>query len=141
MEGPKCRYCGEVMMPIQMPDGMNYACPACYSTSPFIIGANNDSINEVTSAALRRTMQKPMTLEELMSDGDADDEGTKVAYHERRSDGAVIAALISAEYRTICYEGDDMGEWIEESEYGRTWRCWRSRPTDEERKAADWDEI
>ena len=25
-------------------------------------------------------------------------------------------------------------------EYGKTWRCWASRPTDEERKVAQWEE-
>ena len=25
-------------------------------------------------------------------------------------------------------------------EYGKTWRCWTSRPTDEQRKAVKWDD-
>lgn len=26
------------------------------------------------------------------------------------------------------------------SDYGKTWRCWSSRPTDEQREAVKWDE-
>ncbi len=26
------------------------------------------------------------------------------------------------------------------ADYGKTWRCWTSRPTDEQRKAAKWDD-
>lgn len=29
---------------------------------------------------------------------------------------------------------------LEGDEYGKTWRCWTSRPTDEQRKAVKWDE-
>ena len=28
----------------------------------------------------------------------------------------------------------------EDMHYGRTWRCWSSKPTDEQRKAEKWDE-
>lgn len=27
-----------------------------------------------------------------------------------------------------------------DKEYGKTWRCWTARPTDEQRKATPWDE-
>lgn len=29
---------------------------------------------------------------------------------------------------------------LEGDEYGKTWRCWTARPTEEQRKAAQWDE-
>ena len=28
----------------------------------------------------------------------------------------------------------------DKDDYGKTWRCWSHRPTEEERKAAEWDE-
>ena len=30
---------------------------------------------------------------------------------------------------------------LEGDEYGKTWRCWTSRPTEEQRKAVRWDET
>lgn len=35
-------------------------------------------------------------------------------------------------------EGVNSG-WLEEEGYGTEWRCWASRPTNEERKAAPWE--
>ena len=29
--------------------------------------------------------------------------------------------------------------WYRLDDYGKTWRCWTARPTDEQRKAAAWD--
>lgn len=30
--------------------------------------------------------------------------------------------------------------WCKLDDYGRTWRCWTSRPTDEQREAVKWNE-
>lgn len=30
--------------------------------------------------------------------------------------------------------------WVENEYYGKTWRCWSSRPTDEQREAVPWTE-
>lgn len=32
------------------------------------------------------------------------------------------------------------GEWMRWDDYGITWRCWTSRPTDEQRKAVKWND-
>lgn len=31
------------------------------------------------------------------------------------------------------------GEWMRWDDYGITWRCWTSRPTDEQKKAVEWN--
>ena len=31
------------------------------------------------------------------------------------------------------------GEWMRWDDYGITWRCWTSRPTEEQRKATQWE--
>lgn len=31
------------------------------------------------------------------------------------------------------------GEWMRWDDYGITWRCWTSRPTDEQQKAVRWN--
>lgn len=30
--------------------------------------------------------------------------------------------------------------WYKLDDYGKTWRCWTARPTDEQREAAKWDD-
>ena len=34
---------------------------------------------------------------------------------------------------------DYMGDNYNTKEYGKTWRCWTSRPTDEQREAVKWE--
>lgn len=40
--------------------------------------------------------------------------------------------------------GEDFILWYcqidEKDQYNKTWRCWLSKPTDEERRAAEWEE-
>lgn len=36
-------------------------------------------------------------------------------------------------YECDCYECEDV--------YGEGWRCWSSKPTEEQRKAVEWDEL
>ena len=63
---------------------------------------------------------------------------------------AVIAFETSGIYKDSYYNGCEMiavlattatmEDWEEkESEYGRTWRCWSSRPTDEQMEAVKWE--
>lgn len=44
--------------------------------------------------------------------------------------GSVIVAAWNCEAMDLQFECD----------YGKTWRCWPRRPTEEERKAAEWDD-
>ena len=39
----------------------------------------------------------------------------------------------------VYYIGTDIGSRWQSCDYGKTWRCWTARPTDEQRKAAKWD--
>lgn len=38
---------------------------------------------------------------------------------------------------------DQVGKYLDDwkPEYGKTWRCWTSRPTDEQREEAKWNEA
>ena len=67
---------------------------------------------------------------------------------EQRS--KVIETTFNAEYGGIVTLGNenflDFGLYGDtnryrrtESRYGKSWRCWTSRPTDEQRKAVKWD--
>ena len=48
---------------------------------------------------------------------------------------------------TVCAEfsddpmDEDMVVWRPVDDYGKTWRCWSARPTDEQREAVKWDRI
>ena len=35
--------------------------------------------------------------------------------------------------------GDETDVWLLFDEYGKTWRCWNSKPTDEQREAVKWE--
>lgn len=106
----------------------------CFSHSPI-----NEEKELAYAAALRRPLQKPMTLEEACGSEEP------CVYFEDRDFGEISAASVDIgfahgdiRYRTI----DVLGGYIhkEESAYGKTWRCWATKPTDDERKAAKWDD-
>ena len=81
---------------------------------------------------------KPMTWEEAMMDD---------FFLEIRGDDCIDGAL-----NNFAVDGDEGYMWVStrnreedesklmRSDYGKTWRCWSRRPTEEEREAAKWDE-
>ena len=87
--------------------------------------------------ALDKPMQKPMTARELHALIDAGDD--VAVYCESCNDGH--------SYATIFFNGNNIdrdGEMVDNTDliwdsYGIEWRCWASRPTDEEREAAAWE--
>lgn len=83
-------------------------------------------------------IQKPLTLGELHALIDAGAEA--VAWSESKDDPEIFAAIF--------YNGktiDRFDQRLNSSDlhfpsYGKRWRCWASRPTDEERQAAPWED-
>ena len=80
---------------------------------------------------------KPMTWEEAMMDD---------FYLEMR-DGAYLdnalnefAVDMPDDGHVIMTVHNHGGLRLERDDYGKTWRAWPRRPTDEEREAAKWDE-
>ena len=61
-----------------------------------------------------------------------DIEHTEVVWYEARR-GLYIRPMLTRG-KTF---GENSVPWFQ---YGRDWRCWSSRPTDEQRKAVKWDE-
>lgn len=53
-----------------------------------------------------------------------------------------MGIFLSPEEKVTWHEGSWWSELISWSMliYGKTWRCWTSRPTDEQRKAVKWDD-
>lgn len=82
---------------------------------------------------------KPMTLEES-------EYKWNLIYLEKKGEGELILGDMcgSAEDDLICFVRDDPydpipGDDLDKDEYGKTWRCWERKPTDEERSAAGWE--
>lgn len=123
-----------------------YACPKCHSYSPYA-----DTLEEAYAAAMRRPLQNPMTLEELdaataneepvffefngfrvdrFCDVEEDKWGLPFGFGQDDS-GCVMVAISQCLYDPLA---------LPKSRYNKTWRPWRTRPTDEERAAAEWEE-
>lgn len=141
-----CPYCGAEMkiMVHEFYDGAycsGYAyCPKCGSYGPSIAGdvSKEQLHDEVKAAALRRPLQKPLTLEELHALIDAGDE--VVIYCEARDDDRAYVHICAGEL-IISSDGDIIAkDRLVYSNYGKIWRAWAAMPTDEERAAAPWEE-
>lgn len=97
-----------------------------------------DALLKDAFALLR--VQEPRVLTYEETDAIAHQTEETAIYLERKSDKSLYAAIA----------GDTQGRvpnisWLGEkrnylSEYGKTWRCWSSRPTDEQREAVQWQE-
>ena len=119
----------------------NYVCDDCWAESPEVVWPEGmpksewDALNK--AAALRRytPILKPMTLEEVIAfDGEI--------WMEDKSDFDVWACRCffnRAEKKMTVHYITMNTEVLEFSTYGKTWRCWSRKPTDEERSAAGWE--
>lgn len=78
-----------------------------------------------------REMQKPLTVEELQED--------TVCWYEEHNDNIVPVEIgRCTNFIGVYYIGGDFPIVEKKWEYGKTWRCWAEKPTEEERKAAEW---
>ena len=75
-----------------------------------------------------KPMQRPLThkeAEDRLNSGDP-------VWHEERDD-------LYCKSHWIAPDGINNG-WLDSNMYGFSWRCWASRPTEEERAAAPWED-
>ena len=99
----------------------------------------NDMYKELHDTP-EKLIQKPMTLGELHALIDAGEEA--VIYCETEDDEANLYATLLYGGRIYDRYGEAPGpDHIRSETYGKTWRAWASRPTDEERSAAPWEET
>ena len=104
-----------------------FVCKECDAYAP-----SGDSEKNAIAAALRRYTPpiKPLTLEEV-SEHVKDHDAAPLWYQEIHSD-------LNSEWVLA----DTVSQWIIEkyvSWYGKTWRCWERKPTEEEMEAAAWE--
>lgn len=152
MNEPKCPYCGMPMCGYSREYGLariQVKCTNCGACGPTAeigrrqpwnytrerLKAEEDKADE---AAMRRPLQKPLTLCELSALIDTDDD--VVTWCESCID-AHAYANIWYQGKCIDRDGDTLDVRLMAFDaYNKTWRCWATRPTDEEREAAPWEE-
>jgi hypothetical protein len=93
--------------------------------------------NDLDDARKTPALQKPITLAELEALIAA---GEDVAvYCETKNDPHAYATILFAG-QVISPNGDKINACdLVYFHYGKTWRAWAQRPTDEERAAASWE--
>lgn len=161
---PKCPYCGTEMIlyvddatprvPPYHPDywepaedwrfRARYVCEACSRRTGTMIltpQAHGSVRKEVERAAyleaLRRPLQKPLTLEELKALIYPCDE--VVTFCESKDSDRTYANIWIGD-SVIDFASIEQKINVHFGSYGKTWRAWATRPTDEERAAAPWEE-
>lgn len=147
---PKCPYCGDRMkirVSLTTPDwgllSAQYKCMTCESTSPrieFSGGTSNEKIIErLQAAAMRRAEPKNRVL--MLEEVDAHCEGGADAAplwveFDGGTNGWVLIAPVR-ETRKMDFVSKllvTMGIL-----YGKEWRCWLRKPTEEERREIPWE--
>lgn len=84
---------------------------------------------------LKAQEPRVMTLEEIAK--------SEIGFLEFTTEEDITQALLIDVYadNTVgVITPDEDGEyWLPTNEYGKTWRCWTSRPTDEQREKVKWE--
>ena len=163
-ETPKCPYCGdrmEICASLITPDwellSAQYKCMTCESTSPrieFPGGTSNDQIKERLQAVSSRRAEpknRVLTLEEVRN---AEKDTFDIAIHwlelkfepykyeGKETTCAIFAVSMYFDDETddVLYSSADMPDYyLRKKEYGKKWRCWLRKPTEEEMKGAPWE--
>lgn len=135
---PRCPYCGGEMKKRVLSDyGMLcfWRCPKCRATSH-----SANTAEEAYAAAMQRWQEpnRVLTLEEAKE--------RRAVWIETISHGIAPAILFNYKYgpkhRSIIvadFDEVDDNIWFDNAEYGKHWRCWLRKPTQEEREAAPWE--
>ena len=96
----------------------------------------------ITNGVTMAGMQRPLTLEQVKENRAVwiEDDGCETGEE-------LYPALYYAEgypqHTVFTYLDEDLGEedaWLNNTQYGITWRCWATKPTEEERANAEWEE-
>jgi hypothetical protein len=152
-----CPWCGaEMSVCVDENDLFDYngwtACTndKCTAEGPMVTGfdSEEEAIEAAKAAARRHYIPpakrpsrpvplKPMTSDEIL--GKEVELEIRFNYKTKR----VIAPYHLGETMEVLWEdsfitGEDR-RYLSKSLYGKTWRCWERKPTDEERSAAEWE--
>lgn len=143
MSSPTCPYCGKDMEWARSYHSMLlpgqsvrfwWACE-CGASSP-----HRAEEDEALAAAMQRWQEplKPLALREVAGSEEP------CVYMEIKGNETIRACdcVISGDLQCIEVSliGSAMSSWMPINLYGKKWRCWSRRPTDEERESAPWEE-
>lgn len=139
-----CPYCGAEMSVSIGEDEPDYnawtVCTrnGCTAEGPLVTGyeTSEEAEEAAIAAALRRYTPpiKPMPLEKVLAT-DAE------VFMEANGDYGVWACRCFVYMHgkaVIVHYIDSLDDIHRFADYGKTWRCWERKPTDEERRAAEW---
>ena len=138
-EKPKCPYCGkEMKASIIFMNGRwtgEYQCRACHAFAPSVDDFKTfyEAKEAAYEVAMKRPLQKPIPLEDIVETILVTP--CWVEYMERH--GIPRAEILDRDSVDIFRRSDR--EYLPRKEYGKTWRAWAQFPSDEERKAAEWE--
>ncbi len=96
-----------------------------------------DALDELLGDALtllKAREPRVLTLEEVPD--------AVFCYLEYKAYGTIEPAIFGEAYTddTVAFTTiEDGKDYLDLSDYCKAWRCWTSRPTDEQRKAAKWN--
>jgi len=95
---------------------------------------------EKALAALKEQVPRLMTFDELSAISRTD----SIVYVERRTktyyNEMAFVAVEKVYGDTVSFHGQKSIFGHNKKDYGKEWRCWTSRPSDEQMKAVKWDE-
>ena len=164
-EVPRCPYCGGEMR-IEKPifaDKFDAslvnakagwctqaACNKCWSVAPFVSGmeTEQDAYEAVCEMAMQQYEEpnRVLTLDEVLKIAcdDYNTEQETVMYLEYREDyeGYAIVTDLETDGSKILLEFSGIVGCVKpnEKDYGSLWRCWRRKPTKNERKNTPWED-
>ena len=127
----------------------DYRCNDCpYQDDGIEDDCYSDELHADALALLKAQEPRVMTLEEVKQERicwieDAD-EGMTVRLFPATMFGIGEYANGSKSYMFLAQkpwaiDANDCEWWYLIEDYGETWRCWTSRPTDEQREAVKWE--
>lgn len=115
-----------------------WVCPACpYAKNEGKPCETLAPLLDDALALLKAQQPRVMTLEEL---DDLRGRGQAVYFQDRDAAAKCQDAFfICCEHNVAWLKGETYTLHRYVAEYSKTWRCWTSRPTDEQREATPWD--
>lgn len=151
---PRCPMGHEMALIQVAAGGWRYGCIRCAtsfkarkSTSCGWLSPIKSTKELAREAAMKRPLHKPIPLDDIL-----DSPFQIPCWIERKKNGMVrlVADVLDrSDYDRFFGQVDanmleqglvDRMTRYRADNYGKTWRCWATRPTDEERAAAKWEE-
>ena len=147
MDKVRCPYCGtEMVLWVDSYSdgtvgGALYTCPDCKSDSPYIEDA--EDVEAAARAAAMQRWQEPnrvLTLEDVEMWGNKETKPTWLEFRYMGGATRLDASLYGGISENGIHFYDRSWTAYPKNEYGKRFRFWSSRPTDEERKAVRWED-